>query len=141
MDHTAEIAEVEMAEEHAALSKTREYYAEDEGDEEYLREYQENVEQSEAPDTVTKGGKWKCIECKRVLCGDVSYEGHMNMHRSLRPYKCTLCMCAFRCKNKLDHHIQLRHVQENYYQNTNRKFFKPLKVYNLFRKFPTFSKQ
>ncbi|XP_054087346.1 zinc finger protein 420-like isoform X1 [Zeugodacus cucurbitae] len=120
VDRTVETAEVELDEEHESQRKTGEYYAEDEGDEVYLKEYKENVEQSDAENPSSKGGKWKCIECKRVLCGDVSYEGHMNMHRSLRPYKCTLCMCAFRCKNKLDQHIQLRHEQPpNDTQNAN----------------------
>ncbi|XP_039962042.1 zinc finger protein 595-like isoform X1 [Bactrocera tryoni] len=119
VDQTVETAEVVVDEVHESQPKTTEYYAEDEGDEEYLKEYKEDVQQSDAENTGSKGGKWKCIECKLVLCGDVSYEGHMNMHRSLRPYKCTICMCAFRCKNKLDHHIQLRHTQEVEHQTTN----------------------
>ncbi|XP_012154973.1 zinc finger protein with KRAB and SCAN domains 7-like isoform X2 [Ceratitis capitata] len=90
--------------------KEKDYYAEDENDDEYRREYKENEDE---PDNPSKGSKWKCIECKLILCGDVSYEGHMNMHRSLRPYKCTFCMCAFRCKDVLEHHNQRRHRQEN----------------------------
>ncbi|XP_067640881.1 gastrula zinc finger protein XlCGF58.1-like isoform X2 [Eurosta solidaginis] len=97
------------------------YYAEDESDEEYLREYQDNVEENSNLDVSLKGSKWKCIECKRILCGDVSYEGHMNMHRSLRPYKCDLCTCAFRCKIMLERHIHLRH-QQTPLDNVDEKF-------------------
>ncbi|XP_053949183.1 uncharacterized protein LOC128857451 [Anastrepha ludens] len=98
---------------HEEQPNSGEYFPEDEVDDEYQREYHENEEQLNICDTVSNGAKWKCIECKRVLCGNVSYEGHMNMHRSLRPYKCTLCMCAFRCKNALEQHTQKRHQPEN----------------------------
>ncbi|XP_017476222.1 PREDICTED: zinc finger protein 14-like isoform X1 [Rhagoletis zephyria] len=89
-----------------------ECYPEDENDDQYLREYQENEQEQIKMDSVTNGAKWKCIECKRILCGDVSYEGHMNMHRSLRPYKCAICLFAFRCKMALEKHVELRHRTE-----------------------------
>uniref|UniRef100_A0A1A9WHQ6 Protein krueppel n=1 Tax=Glossina brevipalpis TaxID=37001 RepID=A0A1A9WHQ6_9MUSC len=75
-------------------------------DDEYLIEYNA----LEETQTENHSPKWKCAVCDMVLRGDVSYEGHMNWHKKLRPYKCSQCCCKFRCRDALKKHRSLRHV-------------------------------
>uniref|UniRef100_A0A1B0A1E4 Protein krueppel n=1 Tax=Glossina pallidipes TaxID=7398 RepID=A0A1B0A1E4_GLOPL len=83
------------------------FYSDNEtNDDEYLIEYNaldETQSEKHSP-------KWKCAVCDKVLRGDVSYEGHMNLHKQLRPYKCPQCRCKFRCHEALKKHKSLRHV-------------------------------
>ncbi|XP_037805679.1 zinc finger protein 665-like isoform X1 [Lucilia sericata] len=76
----------------------------DENDEDYLIEYDPNEVNNFVPT------KWKCGECKVILRGDVSYEGHMNIHRQIRPHKCNECQSEYRCRTALKRHKELRHT-------------------------------
>lgn len=82
-------------------------YPEDECDDNYLIPY----DPAEEPYYHFKPPKWKCMECKQVLRGDVSYDGHMNIHKQLRPYKCADCHREFRCRKALRDHKKIRHVK------------------------------
>lgn len=90
------------------------YYLEDECDDDYLIEYNAADESCYN----FKPPKWKCIECKLILRGDVSYEGHMNIHRKIKPHKCPQCRCQFRCRNALKKHKETRHTTSITPQNT-----------------------
>ncbi|XP_046803656.1 zinc finger protein 761-like isoform X1 [Lucilia cuprina] len=79
------------------------FYPSDENDEDYLIEYEPNEENNFVP------MKWKCGECKVILRGDVSYEGHMNIHRQIRPHKCNECQSEYRCRTALKRHKELKH--------------------------------
>ena len=79
------------------------YFPEDELDEDYLIKFNENEVNPYKPP------KWKCGECQLILRGDVSYEGHMNMHKQLRPHQCPDCQTKFRCRTALKRHKELRH--------------------------------
>ncbi|XP_075161588.1 uncharacterized protein LOC142234353 isoform X1 [Haematobia irritans] len=87
------------------LDQTEAFQYQDECDEDYLIAYNpadEGLFKFKPP-------KWKCVECKKVLRGDVSYDGHMNMHKNLRPHVCPECRCKFRCRIALKKHKELRH--------------------------------
>uniref|UniRef100_A0A1I8PUI2 Protein krueppel n=1 Tax=Stomoxys calcitrans TaxID=35570 RepID=A0A1I8PUI2_STOCA len=84
-----------------------ECHPEDECDDNYLIVYNPADEASHN----FKPPKWKCVECKKILRGDVSYEGHMNIHKQSRPHVCPECRCQFRCRNTLKKHKQLRHTK------------------------------
>lgn len=86
------------------ISKEDSYIPEDEHDEDYLIEYNPNVVNNFKP------AKWKCGECKVVLRGDVSYEGHMNIHKQCRPHTCTHCQTKYRCRAALKRHKDLKHT-------------------------------
>lgn len=87
-------------------TNTTKDYAKDENDEDYLIEFDPN----ETLSPNLKPPKWKCGECKVVLRGDVSYEGHMNMHKQLKPHKCSNCNWEFRCRTALKKHQESRHT-------------------------------
>ncbi|KAL9879450.1 uncharacterized protein ACN427_011428 isoform 3-T4 [Glossina fuscipes fuscipes] len=96
-----------LLEETTVNDEMENFYSDSEtNDDEYLIEYNALVEtQSEK-----HSPKWKCAVCDKVLRGDVSYEGHMNLHKQLRPYKCPHCRCKFRCREALKKHKSIRHV-------------------------------
>uniref|UniRef100_A0A1I8NFY8 Uncharacterized protein n=1 Tax=Musca domestica TaxID=7370 RepID=A0A1I8NFY8_MUSDO len=105
LEELAQVAAIAQRTEELDKPESRNYCHEDECDDDYQIAYNP----AEEPFYNFKPPKWKCIECKRVLRGDVSYEGHMNMHKQLRPHKCPSCKCQFRCRNVLKKHKQLRH--------------------------------
>lgn len=84
-------------------SKHYEYLPEDENDHDYLIEFDPNEINN------LRSQKWKCGECKIILRGDVSYEGHMNLHRQSRPHTCDLCRSRYRCRTALKRHKDLKH--------------------------------
>lgn len=88
------------------------YLLEDENDEDYLIEYNINEVNNLKPQ------KWKCGECKVILRGDVSYEGHMNFHKQLKPHTCDQCQIKFRCRTALKRHKDLRHTIPSKNENT-----------------------
>ncbi|XP_065365735.1 zinc finger protein 260-like isoform X2 [Calliphora vicina] len=91
------------------------YFPEDENDEDYLIEFDANEVNNFVP------SKWKCGECKVILRGDVSYEGHMNIHRQIRPHKCVQCQTEYRCRTALKRHKEFRHSLP--IQNTTKKTY------------------
>ncbi|XP_073832082.1 uncharacterized protein isoform X2 [Musca autumnalis] len=106
--HLEELAQVASTQQNVLLIKGQtheDYYSEDECDDDYLIPYNATEEAYYN----FKPPKWKCIECKSVLRGDVSYEGHMNIHKQLHPHKCPQCRRQFRCRNALKKHKARRH--------------------------------
>ncbi|XP_061392309.1 zinc finger protein 420-like [Musca vetustissima] len=106
--HLEELAQVAATQQNVLLNKEemrQDHYADDECDEDYLIPYNP----AEEAFYNFKPPKWKCIECKRVLRGDVSYEGHMNIHKQLHPHTCPQCKAEFRCRIALKKHKDKRH--------------------------------
>ncbi|KAM7346535.1 uncharacterized protein ACRADG_006419 isoform 2-T2 [Cochliomyia hominivorax] len=93
------------------MSNENSFLPDDENDADYLIEYDANEVNNFTP------SKWKCCECKVILRGDVSYEGHMNIHKQIRPHSCSICQYKYRCRTALKRHKDLKHVPTQ--NNTN----------------------
>ena len=60
-----------------------------------LRRHKDNIHKS------SQDKQYKCNQCGKGFSQKVVYEGHMNMHLGLKPYKCEFCGAAYQNQSNL----------------------------------------
>ena len=52
---------------------------------------------------------YQCEQCQKGFSAMYSYEAHMNDHKNVRPYECSLCEKTYRNNVDFKHHIVIAH--------------------------------
>ena len=77
----------------------------------YLYQHKRNLHSD------SKDRLFQCNECEKGFTVRSTYEGHMNMHKGIKPYHCSFCVGQFQnLSNKLNHikkiHPEKKHISE-----------------------------
>lgn len=73
------------------------------------REYRSQIGRDKHRITVHEHSqKYQCTECDKKFHTKSHFDGHMNVHKKLRPYKCHMCGAAFSYRFTLTHHMKTK---------------------------------
>jgi hypothetical protein len=53
--------------------------------------------------------RFSCATCKKGFTQKRAYDGHMNMHLNLLPYKCKVCKRSFNYESSYERHVKIVH--------------------------------
>ena len=72
----------------------------------YLQRHRNSVHKLES------SKKYFCDKCQKGFALKTSYDGHLNMHAGLKPYKCNYCHMCYQNKPNMHAHERKSHPEE-----------------------------